>query len=175
MVGLKRAPWLNATRSATLVGRLTAVAATCGCISGFCGSVTVQSLGAESVRVPCMMTWLSFVITALSLVNVHVHSASQSFPIDKRFVVPRAGNNSVRVASAGRLGRCKLAVCVELIVVPSGSWTMTGFVVGFLFLHGTLMPLKCPVAPVSATAMLVGGLRVGCSLWLRLLLAKLLR
>lgn len=40
---------------------------------------------------------------------------------------------------------------------PSGRVTVMGAVVGLLLWHGTLVPLKCPVDPVSAIAMLVVG------------------
>jgi hypothetical protein len=45
---------------------------------------------------------------------------------------------------------------VDVIVDPSGRRTTIGFVVGRLLWHGTLGPLKCPVVPVSAIA-IVGG------------------
>jgi hypothetical protein len=67
-------------------------------------------------------------------------------------VAPRAGNKSVWVASGGRSARLRLALCVDVIVDPSGSWTTIGFCVIRLLWQGTSKPLKCPVVPVSAIA-----------------------
>jgi hypothetical protein len=107
-------------------------------------------------------------------VNVHVQSALHNFPMLSKLVFCSAGNSSVVVASLGTLGRFRFAVWVDTIVEPSGSVTVTGVVVGCLLLHGTFMPLKWPVDPVSAIAMLnVGGpswivlfLRVVTTIWL---------
>jgi hypothetical protein len=89
--------------------------------------------------------------------NVAVHPASHNFPILRRLVSPNAGKRSVLVAVRGRCGRCKCAVCVDCMVVPSGSLTIVGFAVGRLLWHGTFMLLKWPVVPVSATACVCGG------------------
>jgi hypothetical protein len=43
------------------------------------------------------------------------------------------------------------------MVEPSGRRTVRGEFVGFLFVHGTFMPLKCPVDPVSAIAIWCGA------------------
>lgn len=48
-------------------------------------------------------------------------------------------------------------MCVDAIVDPSGSCTISGVDAGCLLLHGTSSPLKCPVAPVSAIALVDGG------------------
>jgi len=169
IVGLNSVAWLNATRSAVLLGKLTAVAATCSS-----GKFTVQSFGAEPFRFPFISTLLSFCMIASSLVKVHVQPASHSFPIDNRLVVPSAGNRSVCVASSGSCGRFRFAVCVDDMVDPSGSWTTVGDSVGFLLVHGTFRPLKWPVAPVSAMAVVAGGPKVVLSMRLRLLSATVL-
>ena len=96
IVGLNRVAWLKATRSAVLLGKLTAVAATCSS-----GRFTVHSFGAEPFRFPFISILLSFRMIASSFVKVHVQPASQSFPIDSRLVVPSAGKRSVCVASSG--------------------------------------------------------------------------
>ena len=131
IVGLNSVAWLKATSSAALVGKLTAVAAT-----WFSGKSIVHSFGFEPFRFPFSSTWLSFCMIASSLVKVHVQPASHSLPIDSRLVVPSAGNRSVRVASSGRCGRFKFAVCVDAMVDPSGSWTTVGFDVGFCLCKG---------------------------------------
>jgi hypothetical protein len=59
-------------------------------------------------------------------------------------------------------------------VDPSGRRTTTGFCVGCLLWHGTAGPLKCPVVPVSAIA-IVGGAepRDGCALCVLLIIIVL--
>ena len=53
------------------------------------------------------------------------------------------------------------------MVDPSGNRTTIGESVGFLSWHGTSGPVKCPVDPVSAMAMVGGaGPRVGVALGL---------
>ena len=47
----------------------------------------------------------------------------------------------------GRKGSC--AVCVDVMVVQSGSWTVRGVWVGFVWWIGALEVRKWPVAPVS--------------------------
>jgi hypothetical protein len=158
-VGLKSVAWLKATISAGLVDWLTADAAYSVALWGIsAGNVIFHSFGVVCERSPLIITLLLRCIIASVAVNVHVQSASHSFPMLSRLVFCRAGNNSVVVASLGTLGRFRFAVWVDTIVEPSGSVTVTGAVVGRLLLHGTFMPLKWPVDPVSAIAMLdVGG------------------
>ena len=56
-----------------------------------------------------------------------------------------------RVAECGKvlggIGSC--VVCVDCMVVWSGSWTVMGFVVLVSFSAGVSCVRKCPVAPVS--------------------------
>ena len=49
---------------------------------------------------------------------------------------------------------------MDWIVDPSGNRTMIGASVGFLSWQGTLGPVKCPVDPVSAMA-IMGGAMIG--------------
>jgi hypothetical protein len=122
-------------------------------------------LGACLLRLPWRMVLPLRLIVAFVLVNVHTQSASHNFPMLKRCVSPSVGKISVRVASGGRSGRLRWAVWVDLIVDPSGNRTVIGESVIFLLLHGTSGPVKCPVDPVSAIAMMGGeGPRVGFAL-----------
>jgi hypothetical protein len=124
-------------------------------------------------RFPCMIILLFRVTMASLAVKVQVQSASQSLPMLNRLVDPSAGNSSVVVASVGRLVKFRFAVCVDLIVDRSGRVTLMGAVVALLLWQGTLVPLKCPVDPVSAIAVVVGG-PSSCVAWFALLLITML-
>jgi hypothetical protein len=57
----------------------------------------------------------------------------------------------------------KKAVCVDSIVCPFGNMTVNGFIVTFLFKHGSFYKKKCPVHPKSTKAVSLflsrGGVR----------------
>ena len=55
----------------------------------------VHSFGVVLSLFPWRITLSSFVMIVSVLVNVHVQSASHSFPMLRRLVVPKAGNRSV--------------------------------------------------------------------------------
>jgi hypothetical protein len=101
--------------------------------SMFHRSVPVASQG------PCS-TWLPFLYMIASIEEkVAVYPALHSFPVLRRLMSLRAGNKSVLVASGSKWGRCKwgrckCAVCVDCMVVWSGSLTASavGVVVGCL-------------------------------------------
>jgi hypothetical protein len=59
---------------------------------------------------------------------------------------------------------------VDWIVDPSGRRAVRGELVGFLLMHGTFIPLKCPVDPVSAIAIWCGENLECCLLCCYLLL-----
>lgn len=152
--GLNSAACWNWTNSLVLVVIFTAAAAT------LCANWMVHNFGPCCSRCPVKRVVPFLWMMALFFVNRHSQPASHNFPMLSRFVPPRAGNRSVCVACVGRPGMCRLAVCVDVMIDPSGSRTSMGFDVGCLLLHGTLSPLKCPVDPVSAIAIaFVGGLR----------------
>jgi hypothetical protein len=125
------------------------------------GRLISHSFGCVVDHGPPSITSSLRVMIAWILVNVHVHvhvqSASQIFPMLRRCVLPNAGKRSMCVAVSRSFGRLRLAVCVDVMVDPSGKCTLIGFVVSFLFWHGMSNPLKCLVAPVSATALIDGG------------------
>lgn len=170
MVGLNSAACWNCTSSFVLVVMLTAAAAV------LLSSLIVHSLGPCCSRRPIKRVLPPFCMSALSFVNRHLHPALHSFPMLSRCVSPSAGERSVCVACVGSPGMFRLAVCADVMSDPSGSLTSIDSFVGVLLLHGTLSPLKCPVEPVSAIAIvLVGGLRNSSSLLLLLLTSSLAR
>jgi hypothetical protein len=112
--GLKRVAWLNATMSAGLVDWLTAIAAymvsSAPSIVSVSGRLICQSLGACLLLFPLSMVLPLRLIVASVLVKMATQSASHSRPMLTRCVSPSSGKMSVRVASAGRLGRLRWAV-----------------------------------------------------------------
>ena len=110
--GLKSVAWLKATMSASLVDWFTAIAEyMVSSISSvtvaandivFSGKLISHSLGECWLRSPCMIVLPLRLIVASFLVKVQTQPASQSCPMLKRCVSPRAGKMSVRVASGGR-------------------------------------------------------------------------
>ena len=112
--GLKSVAWLKATMSAGLVDWFTAIAeymvssifsvtvAANDIVFKFSGKLISHSLGECWLRSPCMIVLPLRLIVASFLVKVQTQPASQSCPMLKRCVSPRAGKMSVRVASGGR-------------------------------------------------------------------------
>ena len=60
-------------------------------------------------------------------------------------------------AAAGRKGRARLHVCVELMVQPSASWALMPGIAARLFVNGASVVTKYPAAPVSRIAGDFGG------------------
>ena len=59
-----------------------------------------------------------------------LHPASHNLPMDKRLVFCKAGKTCAILAVLGKGGRSSSAVCVEIMVVSSGSLTVMGVWVG---------------------------------------------
>jgi hypothetical protein len=77
--------------------------------------------------------------------------------MDTRELEMRLGKMWAWQAAAGRKGKKRSAVCVEVIVLPSGMrMLMPGLVMRLLW-WGTWVLIKCLVALVSAIASVVGG------------------
>ena len=124
-----------------------------------------QSVFVWGVRVPCRIVspinWISHV----PVVNFASQPASQSLLMETKDVGPREGKRWASVAVAGRLGKLRFAVWVDLIVVPSGSSTAIGVVASRMLMIGSSVVLivmksvvkKWPVLPVSAMIGCVGG------------------
>jgi hypothetical protein len=91
-------------------------------------------------------------MVAVVLVKMAVHPASQSLPMLRREVLPKAGKMWAWHASSGSPGRWMVPVWVDSMVVPSGRWTWMGLVAICLLVTGASMERKWPVEPVSAMA-----------------------
>lgn len=90
------------------------------------------------LRMPLYRIWSARVMSTLSFLNVTLHPLSQRTPTDSNEWLANAGNMCPVVAAAGNNGKFSWHVCVELIWLPSGSLTVTGFRVGFLAVAGVL-------------------------------------
>ena len=93
----------------------------------------------------------------LVLVNVAVHPTSHSWPTDRRLVLCSAGKMWARRALLGRVGIASSASCVDSMCDPSGRATWSGVLVVVLLVVGARTERKCPVHPVSMTALVLGG------------------
>ncbi len=67
--------------------------------------------------------------------------------------------------TCGNPGISRSHMCVDFIIVPSGKLILRGFVVGHIFFIGVFFMTITDVAPVSATACVMGidGF-LGCTL-----------
>ena len=74
----------------------------------------------------------------------------------------RLSNRCAAPASIGKVGICRFAVCVDVIVEPFGTCTRTAVkgVVFCLFRHGVLLGKYIPEHPVSAMAKVGMGLQL---------------
>jgi len=120
-----------------------------------CGSVACQRLSGV-VRVPCRTVSLLCVMVTSLLVNVAVHCASQSCPMESSEVLPSSGKMCAVQASKGKFGKSNSAVCVAIIVSLFGKSTLILLFVFCLFLYGAVTARKCPVHPVSTMIWCVG-------------------
>ena len=57
--------------------------------------------------------------------NITKHPKSQSWPIDKSGQALRSGKRCALPAVAGSVGIGNVAVCVECIFCPFGTWTVS--------------------------------------------------
>ena len=91
--------------------------------------------------------------------NSAVQPASQSWPMERSEPEVRSGNRWARRAASGRLGIWRRPVWVDVMVLPSGSWTWIGVVAGWMSEHGPSIMMKWPLQPLSAMAwfVFVGG------------------
>ena len=76
---------------------------------------------------------------------------SQRIPIEISGCV-NCGKTCAYRTALGRFNCGKRAICVEVIIDPSGNVMGMGFLAVCLFTHGVVCVMKCAVVPESATA-----------------------
>ena len=89
-------------------------------------------------------------------VNVVENPWSQSWLMDMRLRLPKAGNKLERRASIDSWGKGRRAVCDAKIDDPFGSPTRMPLDVEDLFVHGVEGPRKCLVQPELTMARVLG-------------------
>ena len=94
-------------------------------------------------------------LTSLA-VNVAENPWSQSWPMDIRLRLPKAGNTLGRRAHIGSWGKGRRLVCDAQIDDLFGSPTRMPLDVEFLFVHGVEGPRKWLVQPESKMARVLG-------------------
>lgn len=144
---------MKATLSAGVADWL-AYRAIAGVGSGLGRDVSQSLVVGLLVPVITSLSWNQTSADALS--NVTVQPASQSCPMEMRLVFPRAGNMWACLAASGSWGMWRVAVWVDTMWEPSGCATWMPLLVGCMLEHSSCTERKCPVVPVSSTA-LVGG------------------
>ena len=87
------------------------------------------------LRVPVSVVLGPVILTSLA-VNVAVNPWSQSWPMEMRFRLPKAGKTFERCAPMGKLGNGRRAVCDAWIDAPFGSPTRMPLDVEDFFVHG---------------------------------------
>ena len=143
--GENRAAWANLIRSSrvdfNVVRLICSITLHCslklgGVVVVDCtaslGVVVNQSLEGGLHSASRTMSLLLLVTTALRLVNVAVHPASQSWPTDTR-VESSSVKSLVSVAAGGKFGRGRLPLESLCNRSPSGSVTCTGLGSGWTF------------------------------------------
>ena len=89
-----------------------------------------------SLRFPCIMGFLFFVIMASFLENVAIQSSSQSLLIDIRGPVLRFGSKWPCCACDERVGaRGTVRLCVDFILWPFAASTVGPMIVGIILVH----------------------------------------
>ena len=89
-------------------------------------------------------------------VNVAENPWSQTFLMDMRLQLPKAGNMLERQAPIGSWGNGRRVVCDAQIDDPFGSPTMMPLDVEDFFVHGVEGPRKWLVHPESTMARVLG-------------------
>ena len=107
------------------------------------------------LRVPANVVMGLVKLTSLA-VNVAVNPWSQSWPIDMRFWLPKAGNTLERCAPMGNLGKGSREVLDARIDAPFGSPTRMPLDVEDLFVHGVDGPKKWLLQLESTMARVLG-------------------
>ena len=93
------------------------------------------------LRVPVSVVLGPVKLTSLA-VNVAVNPWSQSWLMDMRLRLPKAGKKLERGAPIGNWGKCRRAVCDARIDAPFGIPTRMPLGVDDLFVHGVEGPRK---------------------------------
>ena len=107
------------------------------------------------LRVPVNVLLGPVKLTSLAL-NVAVNPWSQSWPMDMRLRLPKAGNTLERRAPIDNWGKGRRAVCDAGIDALFGSPTRMPLDVEDLFVHGVEGPRKGLVQPESTMARVLG-------------------
>ena len=107
------------------------------------------------LRVPVSVVLGLVKLTSLA-VNVAENPWSQSWPMDMRLRLPKAGNTFERQASIGNWGKVRREVCDARIDDPFGSPTRMPLDVEDCFVHGVEGPRKWLVHPESTMARVLG-------------------
>jgi hypothetical protein len=121
------------------------------------GCMVVVQSAVSLLLVPVRMSSPFSHTSAVVAVKITVQPASQSWPIEIKLVLPRAGNRWAVVALDGSCGMSSWAVCVDCMVLPSGRETWMPLLVCCLFLCGALSDRKWLVQPESNMACVVWG------------------
>ena len=107
------------------------------------------------LRVPVNVVLGQVKLTSLAL-NVAVNPWSQSWLMDMRLRLSKAGNTLERRAPIGNWGKGRRAVCDAQIDAPFGIPTRMPLDVEDLFVHGVEGPRKWLVQPESTMAIVLG-------------------
>ena len=98
------------------------------------------------LRVPVSVVLGMVKLTSLA-VNVAVNPWSQSWPMDMRLRLPKAGKTLEISAPIGNWGKYRRAMCDARIDAPFGSPTRMPLGVEDLFVYGVEGPRKSLVKP----------------------------
>ena len=91
-----------------------------------------------AARVPVKrVSWLCVMVTSVS-VKVTWQPWLHSWPTESRAWSVRAGNRCALRAACGRPGKSMTHVWDDFIVLPSGRWTRTGVMAGWILVQGVL-------------------------------------
>ena len=126
-------------------------------VGGLGGCMVVVQSAVSLLLVPVRMSSPFSHTSAVVAVKITLQPASQSWPIEIRLVLPRAGNRWAVVAVGGSCGISIWAVCVDFMVLPSGKETRMPLLVCRLFLWGALSERKWLVHPESNIACVFWG------------------
>jgi hypothetical protein len=100
---------------------------------------------------PHKMTFPSYITWQLVLVNTTLHPASHNTLIPIKDAMDSLGT-TCPTKTVGSPGMVMLHVCVDLTLLPSGKFMISGWIAGRRFWTGVPSNTKIEVAPMSAIA-----------------------
>jgi hypothetical protein len=137
--GYPAAACRKAMRSpAVLLAKVERLRYSCGC----CVEGKDMCHKPSLVLVPCATSWVPYRIVTLLRSNVTVQPASHNGAMAMSDTDLICGKRWTRFAWAGRKGRFKEPVWVEVMVLPSGSVTCIGEMAGRMSVQGPSMRKK---------------------------------